>query len=95
MHQFLIDFMKRLERVIPPPEHCHHAITYAQFGSCEDGWSDRLALQVNIEGKFYCVFLGAEDMGKSVVELTEEIRDMLSSPTKNMQLGVGIGRYIL
>lgn len=93
MHQYLLDFLKELEKVIPPPENCHHALTFAQYGSSECGWDDRLALQVNIAGTFSCVFLSAADLEKSVVELTEEIRAILRAPTENAQLGVSFGQY--
>jgi len=42
----LMLFLKSLEGALPPPEHCHHAITYARYGSDDTGWEDRLALQV-------------------------------------------------
>jgi hypothetical protein len=93
MRQFLIDFLKELERVIPPPEHCHHALTYGQYGSSEAGWEDRLCLQVNKGGTFHCFFIDAKDFDKSVVEFTNEIADCLSKPMFNEQLGVGLGQY--
>ncbi|HVJ09715.1 MAG TPA: hypothetical protein VM554_15160 [Acidisarcina sp.] len=93
MHQFLIDVMKELERVITPPEHCHHALTCSQYGSPEKGWKDCLALQVNIAGKFHCVLLMPKDLEKSAVELAEEIRDLLRKPMESEQLGVGFGQY--
>jgi hypothetical protein len=93
MHRYLLDFLKELERVIPPPENCHHAFTYAQFGSNEMGWSDRLALQVNIGGEFHCLFLDPPDFDMSVVELVEVLRDFLRVPKEHAQLGVGFGQY--
>jgi hypothetical protein len=63
----LINFLKALETAVPPPPHCHHAITYARYGSDEKGWQDRLALQVGVicnckELIFHCFFLNDEDL---------------------------------
>jgi hypothetical protein len=93
MQQFLIDFLKELERVIVPSEHCHHALTYAQYGSSEKGWKDHLALQVNIDGTFHCILLTQKDLDKSAVELTMDIARVLRTPMANAQLGVGFGQY--
>ena len=79
---FLLDFLKRLEAAIPPPPRCHHAITYAQFGSEETGWQDKLAIQINVVGKFPCFFIEPEDEGKSVEQLVAEIvQAMVIGPT--------------
>jgi hypothetical protein len=47
---FILEFLKRLEDVIPPPTNCHHAITYAQHGSDLEGWTDKLAVHVHAPG---------------------------------------------
>jgi hypothetical protein len=47
MRQRLIDLLKALEAVIPPPRNCHHALTFASYGSDEAGWTDQLAVQIN------------------------------------------------
>ena len=61
MKQWLIDFLKELERLIPPPTGAHHAIVFARYGSDDSGWDDRLALQVNREGVFIAFFLDDSD----------------------------------
>lgn len=58
----ILFFLKKLEEKIPPPENCHHALTFAYQGNATDGWRDRLALQINHEGTFYCFFLDEGDI---------------------------------
>jgi len=94
MRAFLIDLLKRLEELIPPPPNCHHAITYAQYGSDEAGWSDRLVLQVNEGCKFQQFFIGPEEEAKSALDLAEEIAAIQRSPSDDLQAGVATGQYI-
>jgi hypothetical protein len=93
MRQWLIDMLKRLEFLVPPPPNCHHAITFAQFGSEEDGWQDRLALQVNCDGKFHCLFLDDEDCHQEAIDIADEIADLLRKGPPG-QLGIGLGQYL-
>lgn len=93
MRQFLIKFLKELEAAIPPPENCHHAITFARFGSDVAGWHDKLALQVNSGGVFTCFFLEDEDLNKSPRQLVSDVASELSIPNDTLQLGVGFGQY--
>jgi len=74
---FLINTLKLLEQSSPPPKNAHHAITYARYGSNEDGWEDRLALQVNVDGTFHCLFLDAEDFAKTPQALVSDIMEIL------------------
>ena len=94
MRQFLIDMLKRLEFLVPPPAHCHHAITYAQFGSDKTEWQDRLAVQVNVDGKFLCFFLDDEDFHQEAEAVANEIAELIRKGTAGMQLGVGAGQYL-
>ena len=94
MRKFLIDFLKRLEFLAPPPENCHHAITFAKFGSDEDGWQDRLALQVNCDGIFRCFFLQDEDFHQEAEDLANEVAELVRNPCANEQHGVGFGQYL-
>jgi hypothetical protein len=91
---FLIKFLKRLEHVIPPPNKCHHSITYAKYGSDLDGWTDELALQLNIDGKFVCVFLDEADFDYTIDELIASIGNSINDKNFKPQLGVGPGQYI-
>jgi hypothetical protein len=84
---YLIAFLKEMEAVFPPPPRCHHGLMYAQYGSDEAGWSDRLMLQVNNDGTFYPFFLDDEDLSKSSTALAIEIAELLRQPSpKNEQL---------
>lgn len=95
MRQFLIDLLKGLEAVVPPPENCHHCITYAKYGSDDAGWEDRLALQVNQNGTFHCFFLSeGDDLAETADQVISTISNFLNSPTPPWtQLGIGPGQY--
>lgn len=50
------EFLKSLEARIAPPVGTHHSLTFAQFGSDENGWKDELCLCVvrhNGSDKFF------------------------------------------
>jgi hypothetical protein len=74
MRQFLIDTLKGLESAVPPPQHCHHAITYVKYGSGEDG----LALQLNHGGKFYSFFINEDDAEDSPSRIIDYVVATLS-----------------
>jgi hypothetical protein len=94
MREQLLEFLKALETAIPPPEKCHHAITYAQYGSDEHGWKDKLALQIGHGGKFHCFFIEPGDFEKPAKTLIDEIRSGLMAPADNAQLSDTFGRYL-
>jgi hypothetical protein len=96
MRQFLIDLLKRLEAAVPPPPKCHHAITFARYGSDEVGWTDKLALQVNANHTFYCFFLEEDDLPDDPQRVIDYVVKSLASPeiTKIMQKGVGPAQYL-
>ena len=94
MRQWLIDFLKALEAKIPPPVKCHHAITYAQYGSDETGWVEQLVVQSNSGGMFHPFFLDDTDCVKLPESLVAEIAGLLAHPMEGEQLSVGIGQYI-
>ena len=96
----LINFLKALEAAVPPPPHCHHALTYARYGSEEKGWEDRLALQIaatssEVTGEpiFYCLFLDDDDLCKPVDELIIEIVVVLNTPDPAAQTSDTPTRY--
>jgi hypothetical protein len=95
MRQYLIDLLKRLEFLIPPPPRCHHVITFAQFGSDETEWQDRLALQINIDGVFQCFFLQDEDFAQPAEDIANEVAELVrkGSPA-GTQFGVAMGQYL-
>ena len=100
MRQFWITFLKELERLVPPPANCHHAITYAQYGSDASGWEDKLAVQVNTSGVFLCIFLdesdcdcGPDDLA-GARHLAEQVAEAAQQPIKtSTQRGSGFGKY--
>ena len=101
MRNYLIEFLKMLEVAIPPPVNCHHALTYAQYGSDADGWQDKLALQINLLGEFHCIFLQEDDLSLEDVlgsagleELVSKIVRELSALMSAEQHGVSMGQYL-
>jgi hypothetical protein len=92
--QFLIRLLIELERLVPPPPLCHHAITYAQFGSDAKGWEDKLALQVNVGGVFHCLFVEEDDFDKDPARLAFEAAELLKTLSPSAQAGVGPGQYV-
>ena len=94
MHTYLLHFLKFIEHLVPPPPKCHHAITFALFGSDQTGWEEKVALQINKDGKFHCFFLDEDDFKmESGAELAHKIAFLVSEPVENEQLGVGFGQY--
>ncbi len=95
IRKFLIELLKGIEERVPPPPYCHHALTYAQYGSDQEGWEDRLALQINQNGVFRCVFLDEGDFDKNSYNLVADIVEMLKSPpVGNEQIGIALGQYV-
>jgi hypothetical protein len=93
--KFLIDVLKQLEAAIPPPQHCHHAITFARYGSDLTGWEDKLALQINSGGKFHCFFLDDQDFRTEPARFVESVVHLMSEHDENAQLGVAFGQYTM
>lgn len=92
--QFLIDFLKQLESAVPPPPNCHHCLTYAQYGSDKDGWQDRLALHINVDGKFHCLFLDENDFAHGVAALVATVSGIIAQPPPpGTQFSVAAGQY--
>lgn len=56
-----IDFFRVLEQYIPPPAGCHHALHFAQYGSDDTEWTDRVAVQVNDNDTMHVYFLDDQD----------------------------------
>jgi len=79
---FLLETLKLLESIIVPPPGGHHSLTYAQYGSDEDGWEDRLALQVIRDGRFQCLFLDHSDFQKTPAALVADIAFVLNEQRK-------------
>lgn len=80
MRQFLIEVLTGLEAAIPPPRLCHHSISAAQFGSDEEGWETRLALQINDNGVFRCLFITEDDFESTPEHFIAAVKLALSAP---------------
>ena len=86
--------LKRLEEELPPPPLCHHALTFAQYGSDKKGWEDKLAVQINFGGVFKCFFIENADQEKHVYEVIDEIVNLVKANNPRDQIGVGPGQYV-
>jgi len=96
IRDYMIELLKAIEDAIPPPANCHHSITYAKHGNESDGWVDKLALQVNREGKFYCFFLEENDLDynfKNIEYLVAELVQQLTLPDSSFQMGAITGQF--
>ncbi len=76
MREHLLNFLKRLEKEIPPALKCHHAITFARYGSDQTGWTEHLAIQVNDSGKFHTFFLDDGDLENPDATITQMVKDL-------------------
>lgn len=74
MREQLMSFLKRLEEEIPPAPKCHHAMTFARYGSDDTGWAEQLAIQVNDSGRFYTFFLDEGDLEAPEATIAEIVR---------------------
>lgn len=90
-HQ-LMAILKEIELRIPPPQDCHHCLTFSRYGSDADGWQDKLALQINRDGKFYCVFIDPEDFDHTPEQWADQVAYLLSQSFP-WQMGKGPGQY--
>ncbi len=94
MLNYLLELLRTLESEVPPPPKCHHAITRAHYGSDEKGWVEKLAVQINDGGKFYCFFIDQDDCYKSAVALASEIAEVHAKQLQGAQLGKALGQYV-
>jgi hypothetical protein len=97
IREYMIELLKAIEEAIPPPANCHHCVTYAKCGNDSDGWLDKLALQVNRDGKFYGFFLEEDDLAydrANINALIAELMRHLELPDSSFQMGVAPGRYL-
>lgn len=70
----ILAVMKALEAEIQPPSRkLHHALMYSRYGSDETGWEDKLALHINLDGKFHVLFLDDDDFEKPIEQLVRDI----------------------
>jgi hypothetical protein len=97
IREYMIELLKAIEAAIPPPANCHHCVTCAKHGSDSEGWTDKLALQVNREGKFYCFFLEENDLAYDAANIQSFVAELVRQmelPDSSFQMGVGLGRYL-
>lgn len=93
LRESLLTFLRGLEIAVPPPPNCHHALTFARYGSDEVGWVDKLALQINHEGKFYCFFMDeGDDLIDGMIAVIDDVKNGLANK-EALQQGVALGQY--
>lgn len=73
MRAFLIEFLKQLETALPPPPHCQHSISYARYGSDDQGWDDKLALNINDGGMFDVLLFDDDDFSGTPAQLVKAV----------------------
>jgi hypothetical protein len=74
----ILEFLLLLESTVPPPLNCHHVILAAKYGSDKEGWNNRLAVQINVNGKFQCFFLDDADLATEAAVLVSRITMLLT-----------------
>jgi len=78
--QFLTEVLTGLEVSLPPSKNGHHAITAARYGSDEAGYEDKLALQINDNGVFRCLFIEEDDLERTPEQFILEVKAALAVP---------------
>jgi hypothetical protein len=87
----LLEFLKQLEKAVPPPDKCHHALMYSQYGSEETKWEDKLCLQVNVNGVFFPFFLDDDEFNE--IMIAQIMIDLKNQATAvNWQLSYTLGK---
>jgi hypothetical protein len=81
IRDYLLLLLKSLEARIPPGNARHHAMTFAQYGSDETGWSDQLAIHVWVGDKLQTVFLDESDFNWPPESLAGAIKDQVTAAT--------------
>lgn len=71
-------FLRELEAEFPPPAGQHHSLTFAQYGSDEAGWQDKLCLTIRYSSGSQN-FLYGEGEALGSPEMLAEIRAHLGS----------------
>lgn len=94
MYEYLLVFLQELEKLIPPPANCHHAITAGKFGSDEDGWKDVLIVQINNGGEFLQVFVEPDDLTMAPQYLADAVSKVHRPSNSARQRGIGLGQYV-
>lgn len=81
---FLLQFLEKLEELIPPPKNCHHAICLSPKGYTEDsGGKATLTVQINSNGKFATFFLDEGDFKSDPEELAGRIFEIVGTFEEN------------
>jgi hypothetical protein len=68
MREKILQFLRALERMIVPPQGCHHSLTYSQHEG-----EEFLCLGVWTEGSTRLFFLADGDLEKPADELVAEV----------------------
>jgi hypothetical protein len=75
MKKWILQFLKKLEKALPPAPGAHHAITAALYGSDQDGWDERLALHLVFISESVTLFLEDADFSSGPDALVAAIVD--------------------
>jgi hypothetical protein len=69
---------------------------YSQYGSDDTVWEDKLALQMNLGGIFYCFFIDNEDFEVTVPQFIGRLQQqvVLALGDPRSQRGVAQGQFI-
>ncbi len=92
--QFLTEVLTGLEATFPPSKNGHHAITAARYGSDKTGYEAKLALQINDNGVFRCLFLEEDDLDRTPEQLISAVKAALAVPFPQEQIGVSGVQYV-
>lgn len=75
--RYLLRLLKLLEERVPPLPHTHHAVMYGKYGNEEDGWQDKLIMQLSLPGILWKVMFEEGDFKKTPAVLVEDIIKLL------------------
>lgn len=86
-HQMkILDLLLQLEAAAPPiVPHTHHCLMVTKYGSDEIGWTNKLTLQMNVNGNFQSFFIDDKDLEKPVEDVVAEVIALLKAPTPYTQ----------
>jgi len=66
----ILDLLLQLEAAAPPiVPHTHHCLMVTKYGSDEIGWTNKLTLQMNVNGNFQSFFIDDKDLEKPVEDV--------------------------
>lgn len=76
----LMKFLVHLERAIPPHDGGHHSITAKKYGSDEQGWEQRLSVNLCMAAGFQVIWLDNGDLECPADQLVGNIVKLVAPP---------------